>query len=467
MTWRLRLVYAVGQMPEGIKTAAFGFFLLFYYNQVLGLSGTLGGIAVFLALLIDAITDPLVGSISDFTRSRFGRRHPYMVIAAVPFVVSFVLLFAPPDGLSEWGLFLWLFFFAAVTRTAMTFYQVPYLALGAELTQDYDERTLIAALRNVMQLLGMFAVLIGGNAFFFQATAEHGNGQLNPQAYVPFALACAPLMLLGVWGAAAGTRSEIPRLARAGSTGASAGRQALRDVRAAFQISSFTAIVIAAVLFSVTQGMVQALHLYTATYFFELSSAQITVLFAGAIAGIVAGSLLSRPMAALIREKKHLFAAGLIWYALWTTSVIIARLLGWLPGNEHWLVAPLFITTGCVSALGLGVAIPMIGSMIADITDEHERRHGRRQEGIFYAAGSFASKAVGGAGPVVAGFIVDLAGIEPGSAPGAVDPAAIERFGWAQGPTVLVLSLLSVASIAFFRISRARHSEILEELRAR
>ena len=68
-------MYGLGQLPEGIKTAAFGFFLLFYYNQVLGLSGTLAGIALFIALAFDAVTDPLVGSWSDFTRSRWGRRH--------------------------------------------------------------------------------------------------------------------------------------------------------------------------------------------------------------------------------------------------------------------------------------------------------------------------------------------------------------------------------------------------------
>ena len=76
MSWRLRLLYASGQLPEGVKSAAFGFFLLFYYNQVLGLSGSLAGTAVFIALCLDAVSDPVVGSWSDFARSRWGRRHP-------------------------------------------------------------------------------------------------------------------------------------------------------------------------------------------------------------------------------------------------------------------------------------------------------------------------------------------------------------------------------------------------------
>ncbi len=467
LSWRLRILYGVGQMPEGVKTAAFGFFLLFYYNQVLGLSGTLAGIALFVALCFDAVSDPLVGSISDFTRSRWGRRHPFMYWAAVPFALSFFFLFVPPAGLSETGLFWWLLIMSVLVRTTMTFYQVPYLSLGAELTNNYDERTLLSAFRNVFQLFGMFAVLIGGNLLFFRATPDYANGQLDPGAYLPFVLACLPLMLAGIWVAALGTHDRISSLSAAPESRRPAVlRAAASDVATAFRIPAFVAVVGASILFGINQGMVQALHLYMATYFFELSSTQITLLFAGAITGIVLGSLLSRPMAEIIQEKRNLFIAGSAWYALWTSSIIILRLLDLIPGNEDPIVAVMFISTGCISAVGLGVAIPMIGSMIADVTDEHERRHGVRQEGIYYAAASFASKAVGGAGPIVAGLIIDMAGIAPGSAPSDVAPEAIARFGWAAGPSVLVFSALSIACIWFYGISRARHAEILREIRA-
>ncbi len=468
LSWKLRVAYAVGQLPEGIKSAAFGFFLLFYFNQVLGLSGTLAGIALFVALCVDAVSDPLVGSVSDFTRARRGRRHPYMYAAAVPFALSFLLLFSPPAGLGQTGLFLWLLSFAVLVRTTMTFYQVPYLSLGAELSDSYDERTLLAALRNVFQLLGMFAVLIGGNLLFFSTSEDYPNGQLDPGAYFPFALACVPFLLIGVWGAALGTQSEVPRLSQPAETARQPIlRAALDDVVTAFRIPAFGAIVGASIVFGINQGMVQALHLYLATYFFQLSSSQIIFLFAGAITGIIVGSLLSRPAAGLIPEKRTLFIAGSAWYAFWTSSVIILRLLDVLPGDGDQTTATLYIVSGCISAVGLGVAIPMIGSMIADVTDEHERRHRLRQEGIYYAAASFAGKAVGGAGPILAGFIIDMAGIVPGTLPSEVDPVATARFGWATGPSVLLLSAASIGFIAFYGITRQRHSEILAEIRER
>ena len=347
LSWPDRGVYSLGQLSEGVKTAAFGFFLLFYYNQVLGLSGTLAGAALFIALTFDAVTDPLVGSWSDFTRTKWGRRHPFMYASAIPFALSFFFLFAPPDGLSELGLFAWLTVFAVLTRAAMTLYYVPYLSLGAELTNEYDERTLLAALRNVFMLIGMFAVLIGGNILFFGETAEYANGQLNPDAYLPFALACVPFLLLGIWGSAVGTHGKIASLnVPETANRPSVLKGALQDVLLAFRIRAFGAVVIASTLFSVNQGMVQALHLYTATYFFELTSGQITLLFTGAIIGIILGSLLSRPMASLVKEKRHLFISGSLWYAIWTSSVILLRLFELIPGNEDPIVAVMYISEG-------------------------------------------------------------------------------------------------------------------------
>lgn len=463
--WPLRLGYGVGQLPEGIKSAAFGFYLLFFFNQVLGLSGTLAGIAVFLALCVDALSDPVVGSWSDSTKTRLGRRHPYMYVAAIPFALSFYLLFAPPQELGTTGLFIWLAVFAVLTRSAMTLYSVPYMALGAELTSDYDERTILSSLRTIFQLIGMFAVLIVGNQLFFGATESYPNGQLNPEAYPRFGLACVPLLIGGIALSAFSTHHKIPDL-RAPDHKRFSLRRVLSELQLAFRIPSFTAVVCASVVFGISQGMIQALIIYTATYFFMLPSSMLTVLFGVAITGIIVGSAASRPMSYLVTEKKMLFIYGMCWYGFFTSIVIILKLLGVLPDDPE-LVGWFYIaSSGFVSALGLGVALPMIGSMIADVTDEHERIHGDRQEGIYYAAASFAGKMVGGAGPVLAGFVVDLSGIEPGATPSTIDPAVVEKFGWVQGPSVLVLTAISVICISYFSITRAQHRETLKTLSA-
>jgi Na+/melibiose symporter-like transporter len=144
-----RVAYGFGSISEGVKNTAFNSFLLFYYNAVLGLSGTLSGAAILLALVVDAITDPLVGSLSDNWHSRWGRRHPFLYASALPMGISFWLLFNPPAGLGSAGLFVWFTTFAVLVRSAMTLYSIPTNAMVAELTPNYDERTSLISWRYV------------------------------------------------------------------------------------------------------------------------------------------------------------------------------------------------------------------------------------------------------------------------------------------------------------------------------
>ena len=142
----IKVFYAVGASGEAIKNAAFAFLLIFY-NQVLGLSGTATGAALTIALVADAIIDPAIGSWSDGMQTRFGRRHTLMGFAIIPLCLLVFGLFWPPAGLSDTALFVWLTAFTVGTRAALAVFHVPYLSLGAELTQDYRERTQIAAAR--------------------------------------------------------------------------------------------------------------------------------------------------------------------------------------------------------------------------------------------------------------------------------------------------------------------------------
>ena len=98
VTLPTRLLYGTGSVADGVKNTTFNTFLLFFYTQVVGLSGSMAGAAIFIALLIDAVTDPLLGSISDNARSRWGRRHPFIYASALPMALCFIGLFNPPRG---------------------------------------------------------------------------------------------------------------------------------------------------------------------------------------------------------------------------------------------------------------------------------------------------------------------------------------------------------------------------------
>ena len=107
---KFKVNYSVGAVANGVKTDTFTFFLLFFYSNIIGLNPGLAGSAIFIALCIDAITDPLMGTISDRTNSSFGRRHPYMFISFIPMSLGYILLFAPRQewDMSQGDLFVWM-----------------------------------------------------------------------------------------------------------------------------------------------------------------------------------------------------------------------------------------------------------------------------------------------------------------------------------------------------------------------
>jgi Na+/melibiose symporter-like transporter len=454
-------MFAAGQIPEGVQSTAFGFFLLFFYNQVLGLSGFLASLAIVVALLVDAVSDPVIGSWSDGVRHRWGRRHPFMYAAAAPFSICFYFLFSPPAGLSETQVFIWLVVFSVLTRTTQSVYSIPHTSLTAELSTDYHERTLLSSLRSLLQSVGTLMVFLIGLQIFFGATPEYPNGQLNPAAYPRFAGMFSIVIFIGVLLTAYGTHSYIPYLPQANPNAHRFSlQQVMREAGMAFGLRSFKSVVLTAVLFGMTMGMVSALSIYLGTLYFEFSLELIGLSFPASILGSFLGAGLAAPLGRVFQEKKTLLMGGLIWYAVWNTLPIILSLLGLFPKPGDPLLFYLVMTSNAICSMGIGVLTVMIGSMIADITDQHEEKHGSRNEGIYFAASSFAAKAIGGFGIVVSGVVVDLAGIQRNATVETINPESLRTLAMAMGPGVLLMIGVTVVAASFYDLSRAEHSRI-------
>ena len=461
LTWRVRSMFAVGQIPEGIQSTSFGFFLLFFYNQVLGLSGFLTSLAIVFALLVDAVSDPVIGSWSDGVRNQWGRRHPFMYAAAAPFAICFYFLFAPPDGMTEMGVFFWLLTFAVLTRTTQSVYSIPHTSLTAELSTDYQERTLLSSLRGILQSVGTLMVFLIGLQVFFGATPDYPNGQLNPEAYPRFAALFSIMIFVGVVLTAWGTHSHIPHLPRANPD---ADRfslmQVVREAGMAFGLRSFRAVVLTAVLFGMTMGMVAALSIYLGTLYFQFSLELIGLSFPASVFGSFLGAGLATPLGRFIQEKRTLLIGGLIWYAVWNTMPIILSMLGLFPKPGEPMLFYLVMTANAICSMGIGVLTVMIGSMIADITDQHEEKHGSRNEGIYFAASSFAAKAIGGFGIVISGVVVDVAGIQRNATIETINPESLWKLALAMGPGVLMMIGITVIAASFYDLSQAEHARV-------
>src|SRR5580698_3704214 len=190
----VKLLYGVGEMPVTISMVLFGLFTLFFYNTVMGLPASLVGFAIAGGLVLDAFLDPYIGYRSDRSRHKFGRRHSFMLPGAIALGPCFYLLFSPPRSLGHTGLFLWLFAFWVAVRVTGALYRIPYLSLGAELSSDYDERTIIFAVRALFGLLGALAA--AGFSFLVFTKSSGLDAKLNYDNYPRMGLIFGLLMSL-------------------------------------------------------------------------------------------------------------------------------------------------------------------------------------------------------------------------------------------------------------------------------
>ncbi len=468
-------LYGLGQSAEGIKNYAFTTFLLFYYTSVVGLSGSFTGSALMIALVFDAVTDPLVATLSDRTRSRWGRRHPYIYASAIPLGLCFYLTFAPPAHLGaslgidhEWALFGWLVFFAVATRGAMTLFHVPHMALGAELTDHFDERTRVVVARS---LSATIATAISVTAYFVlvgaMQTPEYPDGRLNPEPYVIYAGAFGIIITLTVLLSAWGTRDRIPTLASPDQTNDEAIFSAMaRDVREALSIPSFRALFFGFSLCFLAWGVTNALGAHNAIYFWHVTIEQQGLWGLFVLAGIIVGMGFWRRVAERT-DKKPTFLIGLVWFTAFAAGPPLAKVTGLFPAESSPLYVPLFVLTGFMFSFGISSSMVVVGSMMADITDEDDLLHHRRREGIFFGALSFAGKASTGLGVVIAGAVYDGVGLHKGLDPALAAPETATRLGVVTGAVLLVLVGASLVLFHGYDLTRERQAEIRRQLQAR
>ena len=468
----MKLAFGVGQAAEGLFGAAYGTFLIFYYNQVLGMSGSLAGAAVGIALVVDAFTDPLAGSLSDHWKSRHGRRHPFMYASILPLMVSFYLLFNPPIT-SEFGLFIWLLVCSNATRTAMSLYHVPHIALGAEMSEDFDERSKLVGYRMFFANVGVLFTFAVAFLYCFTPTAEFENGQLNAAAYPGFALLLAGLMGVTIFWSGWGTRAAIPFLRIAPATPRlSLGKvlwRVLLDIMAATRSRSFRWLFLGVLVVFVMVGVNGGLDLYVFTYFWELDRAAILVVICAYPVGVLVGSFFCPAFFNRFGKKAGLIFGGLSW-AFWQTLPIMARLMDWFPENGDAMLVTLLIAIKVIQGASTVQANVAFGSMVADIIDEHEYETGKRQEGIFFAASSFSAKATTGIGNVIAGVALDVISWPRGAhirTAADVPPETLVHLGMVYGPIVAAFGFVSIWCYTHYRLTRQRHAEILEELARR
>ena len=466
LTRGIKVSYGVGQAAEGIKNAAFNVFVFFYYTQVLGLPTVYTGIAIGIALAVDSITDPLIGSLSDNWQGSNGRRHPFLYVSILPLGLFFIGLFNPPE-LEEFTLFLWLTVFSVGTRAMMTLYYVPHVSLGAELSEDFNERTEVVAYRYFFSYVGGILTYIIGFVVYFPDT------QFNVEAYAPFGLTLSLLMMASILITALGTKRRIPHLpaSRINRESVSILRvlhKTLLEIRSALTNRSFRWLFAGVLIVFAMVGVDNALNLHMNTYFWELQGGGNLFFFAATPVGALIGTALASPLTRWFDKKPSVIIGTLCW-ALCQVIPVVLRLLGWFPENGTSELLYSLIVIKFIQGLGVVQALIAFNSMVADVVDEHELITGLRQEGIFFSSVSFSNKMTSGIGTVAAGFALALIDWPTGAAVQTAADIAPETIAWLgliYGPIVSGFALVSAYCYSKYGLNRQRHAEIVEELAA-
>lgn len=465
---RTKFAYGLGQVGEQVKNQGFNTFLFFYFTQVLGLSGSLAGAAILVALIFDAVTDPLAGSISDNSKSSWGRRHPFMYASAAPLGICFVILFNPPAALGQTGLFAWLTTFAILVRGAMTLYHVPHLAMGAEMSNDYQERTSIVAWRTMLAVVGGGATTIAAYALFFPETAEFENGMLNPAGYPKYAIFGGVIMFVTIWYSAWGTRDQIPRLPRAPEHPEpfSVGR-IVTEFAAAWRNVSFRSLFIGFTLYGVFFGILATLGTHVNVFFWEFTTTQLRWLVVPSLVGFLLGAALVGRLHARF-DKLPTLVASCIASTVVGNSVIVLRLLGYFPENGSPLLLPIIFVVMLLNLSIAATSFVSAGSMMADVAEQHVLQSGKAQQGVFFSATSFSGKLASGLGHFVAGVGLDLIAFPLQSDPSEVGADAIRNLGLLNLSAVLItiFAIWVFRSYAIDHETQRETRRILEEREA-
>ncbi|MHB1315698.1 MAG: MFS transporter [Christensenellales bacterium] len=396
--------YGVGNLGFGIQLQTVSAYLPFYCTAILGLSGKIMGALVFIGILWDAVTDPVMGYISDGTRSKlYGRRHAYM-------------LFATP-GLALANFFLWTVFVPGspfwtatlitllllLVKTFSTVYATPYNALGAEMTANYDERTKIQGYKTVFFIIGMLFPSVMGPILFFRPTAQYQVGQLNPAAYTTMALVVSLIILVtgivcyaGTWSFRRVEEGKIPEKMFSGI---------YRNMLTPLKNRDFRSIVLSYLFVNVVAALVGAIGMHTFTYTFHMKNTDLALVF-GSLFGI---AVVSQPLwVALSKRFDKPKTLRLALYCMLTGAGFFALAL--MFRSEFSGNPVLFFPFALFVGAGTGGALSLPSSMVADTLDEEELQSGRRREGTYYGCMTFCYKLAQGIAIIVVGFMLDLVG---------------------------------------------------------
>lgn len=465
---RLKLIHGFGAVAFGVKDSGFSFFLLLYYNQVLGMNAAMVSLALLLALVADALVDPVLGNLSDRTYTRWGRRLPWLYAAPIPLAFAWIALWSPPAG--DAPSFAGLLGIAVTVRLLLSACEVPSVALLPEITSDYHERTTLFRYRYLSGWSGGLLMMM--LAFLVFMPGE--DGLLQRDGYAAFGLFGAVLMAVSVIGSALGQHRLVAHLPQRRPEPFTL-RGTFAEITEAFRERAFVIFAIGGLAAYVSQGMTFSVTNYLNVFVWRLDQTPLpglpervtglTVYPAVLFVSVVLMFFIVSPMHRALGKPVSAAASAILSALLLMVPYGLLLLGIWPPIGSGLSTALYYVLHLASNTLGIVVMISA-SSMIAEIVEVHLEKTGKRAEGAFYSGNWLVQKCATGLGIFLTGQIIAASGLAANTAPGAVGDEVIARIVLIYCGLVLVLAGFAAFWLVRFPIGREDHEARLAALDA-
>ncbi|MFW5689681.1 MAG: MFS transporter, partial [Spirochaetota bacterium] len=410
-----------------------------------GLAAGAAGTAIALGRIWDAVTDPAVGYLSDRTRTRFGRRRPYMAVGAVFLMIFMVLLFTNPGITSSSGRFAWALVMYCLLNTAYTLVNIPYGSLTPELTSDFDERTTLNGFRMSFAVIGTLV----------------GAGTVLPLVGVFGGEPVGWTITAGLMGVVMAGATFITVFSVREQLGAPL-EESVNIIRSYLQVirqKPYYTVLLTYAMHMTGIGIVQASLIY---YFRNIYQAEDQ--FVLALLCLLVTCLVLIPVWVKISRsigKKLSYNIGMGIFAV--VVVVFFFVGGSLP---VWFA----FVTFTIAGIGLSTNYVMPWSLIPDAVEYDFAENGRRREGVFYGMWTFTSKLGSALGLGLTGWVLSAFGyLEPAlfETPPVQPESALVGIRLLVGPIPAAFFVGGIIMLSFYPITREAYAEILRRVKAR
>ncbi len=384
----VKLGWSIGALGVAILLNGIGALALFYMVSILGIDPFVAGGLIFATKILDMLIDPAIGMASDRTRSRWGRRRPWLFAGAIVSGAAFVGFFAPPPGLSPLLATVWAGGALAAYTVGYSLFNVPFMAMPAEMTDSYHERSAIHAWRIVFVSIGAFL------AAAMAPVLLERLGKTEASSYATMGWIGGALVLGTMLAAVAGTRR-----ARALDRGPAV--VPISEELGALARNRYFLRLIAIKL----AQLIGVFATQAALIFYIVNALQLPLSVVGAFgAAATASTILTAPLLVRISKrwgKREAYVVAATAYIIYSLSWLLAE-----PGEPVWAL----VLRGLVVGIAAGGNVILAMSMLTDIIEWDARRTGVRREGVYAAVYSFVENGAAAFGPLVIGAALSLAG---------------------------------------------------------